>query len=738
LLSATQAWLAGHPRTVIAAVLLVCLGPFLNQAVQTDDALFVWTAQWIQKHPVDFFGSRVNWWFTALPMWLANYNPPLFPYFLAAVATVFGWSDLAMHLGCLVLALTAAMGIHALAQTCCQRPLLATLIAILTPAFLVSSTTLMCDVPMLTCWIWAMVLWDRALRNEASRWLFVGAGTLAGMALLTKYSVVTLLPLLPLLCVLRNPTVPGVLRNPRLGWWLLGLAVPLLILAGFEVATTKLYGHGLFQGAVQYAHRNHIGFPGGWKASLIVNLAFTGGCLLPLLFFAPLLWRLPGFLAGTVLIFGALFATFSLSHNLGLAPPPTELPKTWGFQLQAIFMAAGGLFLVLLIATEIPRWREPNSTLLILWLISGLLFATVLNWTVNARSFLPIVPAVAILIARRIEALRGNSLKSAWLLLPLVPAAVATLYIATANYQLANTGRTAATEMIAKFKTADHQLWFEGHGGFQYYMERMDCQPIDVEHSILKPGDIVVVPEIGIRTPLPLSSVGWVEHEHFVPTLPLVLTGTTGNASAGFYGANMGPLPFCLGDLPEQNYFVVRVYASVKYVSKPRDPTVIKNGDIPGYDQIANQVDDQTTFPQTQEAVDEIKLGQQLEQEGKVEDALKHYREAVRLNPEHPFFLNNLARVLATTSRLDLRNGKEAIQFAGKAAELANYRVPDFIATLAAAEALDGQFYQAFNAARIAAILASISGQDKMQAGYNQLAGLYISGKTADAFKPVK
>lgn len=735
-LQSTQVWLAGHPRTVIGAVLLLCLGPFINQAVQTDDALFVWTGQWIQKHPIDFFGSRVNWWFTALPMWLANYNPPLFPYFLAAVASVFGWSEIAMHLGCLVLAFAACMGIYALAETCCERPLLATFIAILTPAFLVSSTTLMCDVPMLACWIWAMVLWDRALRNEASRWLFAGAGTLAGMALMTKYSVVTLLPLLPLLCVLRTKSILGLLRNKQLGWWMLGLAVPLLMLAGFELATTKLYGRGLFFGAVHYAHTTHIGFPGGWKASLIVNLAFTGGCLLPLLFFTPLLWRLRVFLAASVVIFGALFATFALSHNLGLTPPPTELPKTWGFQLQAIFMAAGGLFLLLLIVTEIPRWREADSALLVIWLISGLLFATVLNWTVNARSFLPIVPAVAILIVRRLDALRGNSFKSGWFFLPLVPGAVVTLYIATANFQLANTGRTAATDMTAKFKSAGHQLWFEGHGGFQYYMERMDCQSIDVERSLLQPGDVVVIPEIGIRTPIPLLSVGWLEHYHCMPSLPLLLCGTTGNASAGFYGANMGPLPFCLGNIPEQNYFVVKVYAGVQYASKSRDPTVIKKGEIPGYDQISNQVDDQTKFPLTTEAANEVNLGAQLEHDGKIEEAIKHYREAVRLNPEHPAMLNNLARVLSTTSRLDLRNGKEAAELAGRAVQIANCRVPDFIATLAAAEAVNGQYYQAFNAARIAAILASISGQDRMQSAYNKLAGLYLSGKTADAFVP--
>ena len=92
----------------------------------------------------------------------------------------------------------------------CERPLLATVVAIFTPAFLVSSSTLMCDVLMLTFWIWALVFWERALGNGQCRWQFIGAGVLAGLAVLTKYSAVTLLPLLPLM---------SLLRTRKLGWW---------------------------------------------------------------------------------------------------------------------------------------------------------------------------------------------------------------------------------------------------------------------------------------------------------------------------------------------------------------------------------------------------------------------------------------------------------------------------------------------------------------------------------------
>src|ERR1035441_6155330 len=123
-----KSWISAHPRVVIGFILVVCLGPFINKAIHTDDALFVWAAEWIQKHPADFFGCQVNWWGSAIPMWVANYTPPLLSYFLAGVASLFGWSEIVLHLACLVVAFLAALGVYSLAQMWCQRPLLATVI----------------------------------------------------------------------------------------------------------------------------------------------------------------------------------------------------------------------------------------------------------------------------------------------------------------------------------------------------------------------------------------------------------------------------------------------------------------------------------------------------------------------------------------------------------------------------------------------------------------------------------
>ena len=165
-------------------------------------------------------------------------NLPLFSYFLAAVAALFGWSEIALHLAGLVVAFIAAIGIHTLAQMWCKRPLLATLIAIFTPAFLVSSTTLMCDVSMLCLWIWALVFWERGLGRGKTHGHSSVAGVLMGLAVLTKYSVVTLLPVLP---------VSSILRTRKAGWWLVAFGRAIDHAGGIRMITAKFTAGDRFQ-----------------------------------------------------------------------------------------------------------------------------------------------------------------------------------------------------------------------------------------------------------------------------------------------------------------------------------------------------------------------------------------------------------------------------------------------------------------------------------------------------------
>ena len=720
-----KSWMATHPRIVIGFILVVCLGPFVNKAIHVDDVLFVWAGEWIQHHPTDFFGSEVNIWDSTIPMWKANCNPPLMSYFLAGVASLFGWNEIVLHLACLAVAFAAALGLYSLARMWCERPLLATLIGILTPVFLVSSTTLMCDVLMLALWVWALVVWERALGSEQSRWQFVGAGVLAGLAVLTKYSALTLLPLLPILSLLRTRKF-GV-------WWLVGLAVPMLMVAGYEWLTIRMYGQGLLFTAAYFAQTHRIGFPGGWPAKGIIGLAFAGGSLLPLLFLAPWLWRRRTLLAMGVVIFGALLAVFRLCGNLGLLFPweNIKLLDYWDFQLQVMILTAGGLLLVLLVAAEAWQQRDIITMVLVFWILSGLFFAIVLNWTISARSFLPLVPAVVILLVRRLGR-RQPIVRNGWMLGALIPAAVITVSVAMADCRLANSRRTAVEQIVARYKPADHQLWFEGgYGTTQYYMEKLGGQRIDVEQSMLQPGDVVVLSWFNDDVfALPAGSVGWVGYLEPQPRWWMNSVGSEEHSSAGFYGADSGPVPFAIGKLPKQLYYVVKVFSRGQFNSRPVNPQAVRAGDLPKFSRITFKADNKTTSPLNPEVARQLQRAGQLEGEGKIEAAIKTYRQALAVDSNNPVALNNLAWILTTADQPELRDEQEAVKLATRAVELTDRTEPIMIGTLAAAYAETGQFADAVEMANIAVALASVTGQKDVAAKNDKLRSLYAAGLT--------
>src|SRR5262249_18317487 len=80
-----------------------------------------------------------------------------------------------------------------------------------------------------------------------------------------------------------------------------------------------------------------------------------------------------------------------------------------------------------------------------------------------------------------------------------------------------------------------------------------------------------------------------------------------------------------------------------------------------------------------------------LASSNQVEEALVHFRRALQLQPDLPAALVDLAWVLATTDRPDLRAPEEAVRLASRAAEMTNRRNATVLDTLAAAYASAGR-----------------------------------------------
>lgn len=84
---------------------------------------------------------------------------------------------------------------------------------------------------------------------------------------------------------------------------------------------------------------------------------------------------------------------------------------------------------------------------------------------------------------------------------------------------------------------------------------------------------------------------------------------------------------------------------------------------------------------------------------GKHKEAIEDYETALKLKPEDKQvlegILNNLAWVLATSPKDEVRDGKRSIELATKACEMSNYEKPHILSTLAAGYAESGDYENA-------------------------------------------
>jgi 4-amino-4-deoxy-L-arabinose transferase-like glycosyltransferase len=527
---------------LLVSVTTACLAPFAGKAFHIDDPLFLWVARQIQSNPFDFYGFTINWYGYEMPASQVIKNPPLASYYIALVSRWFGWSETALHVAFLVPAVAAVTGTYCLAREFSVRPLSAALVCLLTPVFLVSSTTVMCDTMMLSLYVWSIFFWIRGQRSDRSLH-YLCASLLVAFCSLTKYFGISLIPLL---------MVSSLTARHGKKQRALFLLIPVVILCLYQWATDHLYGRGLLLDVASYATGTREG--SGHFANLLVGLSFTGGCLISSLFFAPLLWHRRSLAAGAVLI-----AAGALCLRLvKVLPVPQEL--TWQFSLQFSLFITAGINVLALAGRDLRKRRDSDSVLLFLWVAGTFVFAAFVNWSANGRSILPMAPAVGILVMRALEGHDGekplNGLRR--IIAPLVPALLVTLVVAWADSRLASTARTASTEISRVYSGISTVLRFQGHWGFQYYIEKLGGKAFDVNNPSMSSGDIMVIPgnNTNIYPQFPKAGMP-IKVLQFPPARFVSTMNSTGGA--GFYSQIWGPLPFAFGRVPDESYYILGI-----------------------------------------------------------------------------------------------------------------------------------------------------------------------------------
>ena len=368
---------------------------------------------------------------------------------------------------------------------------------------------------------------------------------------MSKYFGIALIPLV---------AAYSLVRQRRFGSWAWYLLLPVLVLTGYQHWTKAVYGLRMISEAAHMSAGVRQARQSSALAKTLLDLSFVGGLTLPALTLAPVMWPrrkilIVGIASGVA---GLLISTGRM--GLGQMLWPYDFYAHWflvGVQL-TLFIAAGFSVLALAVA-DAWKHQDADSLLLMLWVVGTFIFTGFLNWAINARSVLPLIPAAGILLARRVDELRATSARwrPAMLAIPLAVAGAVSLWLTWADTELANSARTAATLIEQRTSHQPGTVWFQGHWGFQYYMESFGARAVVINDPPRRPGDFIAT--VGDRVLFEVRPEFVASRDVIRIPMRLGIATAQGKLGAGFFSSDLGPLPFAFGPVPAESYELIRL-----------------------------------------------------------------------------------------------------------------------------------------------------------------------------------
>jgi tetratricopeptide (TPR) repeat protein len=137
----------------------------------------------------------------------------------------------------------------------------------------------------------------------------------------------------------------------------------------------------------------------------------------------------------------------------------------------------------------------------------------------------------------------------------------------------------------------------------------------------------------------------------------------------------------------------------------------------------------QAILIQPEEAKLHGQLAAVLATHGDFRNAVEHYWTSIRLKPDWPDPMRDLAWIMATNPKAELRNGPEALHLAQRACDLVGHPDPRFLSSLEVAYAEVGRFDDAIKTAEQIQQLAKTPTQKRFVVGLTNRLALYRAGK---------
>ena len=272
-------------------------------------------------------------------------------------------------------------------------------------------------------------------------------------------------------------------------------------------------------------------------------------------------------------VLGAIVFAFPLFPDLIAEYARTEDGVLrWDIVGHLALFATMGALVLLLAATDLYREKTAVALLLFLWVAGTFAFAALFNWTINARSVMPMAPPVGILIARRIAARETNEGLPILRWLPLAPSAVLCLILVYADVVHPNSVRQAVRHLNEGMPPHPGTKWYAGHWGFQYYMDRAGASHLNLRLTYFEPGDVFITANNNLHDYYDLPAMHSDTYTASFDIVPWVAVWNV-HVGAAFYASTWGALPYYFGPVPDERYVALLIDEYVIFKEdEPKDP----------------------------------------------------------------------------------------------------------------------------------------------------------------------